>query len=329
MADLTTKYLGLTLRNPIIVGSSGLTNSAKKIKELEEHGAGAVVLKSIFEEEITNEYESILKESEILGYSEDKLDYLDYQIRQEKLDKYLKLISEAKKESFIPIIASINCKSSHEWIYFAKKFQEAGADALEINMFVLPTDFEKTENEIQKIYFDIIQKLLKEVSIPISLKISHYFTNLGAIIKKLSETGIAGLTLFNRFYSPDFDVDKLEVTAGNVLSSPEEITMSLRWIAMMSKKVNCDLAASTGVHSGKDAVKQILAGASAVQIVSTLYKNGTFQIHEIVQELKRWMKAKGFERIDDFKAKMSQDKSNNPEIYERVQFMKYFSGKKE
>lgn len=327
MIDLTTKYAGLTLRNPIIIGSSGLTSSVKKIKELEENGAGAVVLKSIFEEEITNEYESIILEYEKQGYAAEKIDYLDIHIKKEKLENYLQLISDTKKEVFIPVIASINCKSSHEWTYFARKFQNAGADALEINMFILPKDFNKSETEIEKIYFDVVQKILKEVTIPVTLKISHYFTNIGAMIKNLSESGIAGLVLFNRFYNPDIDTDKLEITTSNIFSSPEDIAMSLRWIAIMHKKVKCDLAASTGIHSGNDVIKQILAGASAVQIVSSIYKKGVHQISDIIKEMDIWMKSKGFDSIKEFKGVLSQDKSNNPELFERVQFMRYFSGK--
>jgi dihydroorotate dehydrogenase (fumarate) len=326
MVDLSTQYLGMTLKNPVIAGSSGLTNSVKNIRDFEANGAGAVVLKSIFEEEIAFEYEDILKEASEEGVNLDQFDYYDFQIKGEKLDKYTTLIEESKKSVSIPVIASINCVYSHEWTSFAKQLQTAGADALELNMFFLPTEFDRTTEEKEKAYFQIIEKVQKEITIPIALKISYYFSNLGPMIQKLSETGIAGLVLFNRFYSPDFDIDKMEVVSSNVFSSPSDLPISLRWIAIMAERVDCDLAASTGVHDGAALIKQILAGADAVQVASTLYKNGKGQIAEMLKTLEEWMEKKGFSRLADFKGKMSQARSSNPAAFERVQFMRYFGG---
>ncbi|MGD9088969.1 MAG: dihydroorotate dehydrogenase-like protein [Desulfobacterales bacterium] len=326
MADLTTHYLGLKLKNPLIAGSSGLSNSVKGVKEFEDNGAGAVVLKSIFEEEIVFEYDDVLKEAREEGVNLDQFDYYDYQIKGEKLKKYTGLISECKKSVSIPVIASINCVYSHEWTAFAKHLQDAGADALELNMFFLPSDFARTTEEKEKAYFQIIENVKKTVSIPIALKISYYFSNLGPMIQQLSETGIAGLVLFNRFYSPDFDIDKLEVVSSNVFSNPSDLHLSLRWIAIMAERVSCDLAASTGVHDGNALIKQILAGANAVQVVSSLYKNGKGQIKTMLSILEEWMTKKGFNKLSDFRGKMSQAKSSNPAAYERVQFMRYFGG---
>ncbi len=326
MVDLSTQYLGMTLKNPVIAGSSGLTNSVKNIRDFEANGAGAVVLKSIFEEEIAFEYEDILKEASEEGVSLDQFDYYDFHIKGEKLDKYTTLIEESKKSVSIPVIASINCVYSHEWTSFAKQLQTAGADALELNMFFLPTEFDRTTEEKEKAYFQIIEKVQKEVSIPIALKISYYFSNLGPMIQKLSETGVAGLVLFNRFYSPDFDIDKMEVVSSSVFSTPSDLPISLRWIAIMAERVSCDLAASTGVHDGTALIKQILAGADAVQVASTLYKNGKGQIAEMLKTIEEWMAKKGYNSLADFKGKMSQAKSSNPAAYERVQFMKYFGG---
>jgi dihydroorotate dehydrogenase (fumarate) len=328
MVDLSTQYLGMKLKNPVIAGSSGLTNSVRSIQDLEESGAGAVVLKSIFEEEIALEYEDILQEASAEGVNLDQFDYYDFHIKGEKLDKYTALIEESKKSVSIPVIASINCVYSHEWTSFAKQLQTAGADALELNMFFLPSEFERTSQEKEKAYFQIIEKVQKEVTIPVALKISYYFSNLGPMIQKLSETGIAGLVLFNRFYSPDFDIDKLEVVSSNVFSAPSDLPISLRWIAIMAERVSCDLAASTGVHDGTALIKQILAGANAVQVASTLYKNGKGQISEMLSTLEAWMDKKSYGSLSDFRGKMSQAKSSNPAAYERVQFMKYFGGKK-
>jgi dihydroorotate dehydrogenase (fumarate) len=326
MVDLSTQYLGMALKNPVIAGSSGLTNSVKSIQELEKNGAAAVVLKSIFEEEIAFEYDDILKEASEEGVNLDQFDYYDFHIKGEKLDRYTTLIAESKKAVSIPVIASINCVYSHEWTSFAKQLQSAGADALELNMFFLPTEFGRTSEEKEKAYFQIIEKIQKEVTIPIALKISYYFSNLGPMIQKLSETGIAGLVLFNRFYSPDFDIDKMEVVSSNVFSSPSDLSISLRWIAIMAERVKCDLAASTGVHDGAALIKELLAGADAVQVASTLYQNGKGRIGEMLKTLQEWMADKGYERLADFRGKMSQAESSNPAAYERVQFMKYFGG---
>lgn len=327
MADLSTQYLGMTLKNPVIAGSSGLTNSVKSIKQLEEGGAGAVVLKSIFEEEIAFEYDDILKEAESKGYDLDQFDYYDYKIKEDNLNKYTALISESKKSVSIPVIASVNCVYSHEWLAFVSQIEKAGADALELNMFFLPSDFERTSAEKEAAYFQIIEKVQKAVTIPISLKISYYFSNLGPMIQRLSETGVAGLVLFNRFFSPDFDIEKFEVVSSNTFSAPSDLSISLRWIAIMAERVKCDLAASTGVHDGTAVIKQLLAGATAVQVVSTLYKNDPGYIQEMLKTLEEWMTKKGFNSISDFRGKMSQAKSSNPAAYERMQFMKYFGGK--
>ena len=338
MVDLSTDYLGLKLKNPVIVGSSGLTNSVQSIKELEDKGAGAVVLKSIFEEEIAFEYEDILKEAKSKGYVpkyfdydgyKNQFDYYDYKIRDDNLNKYTALIQESKSSVSIPVIASINCfLYSLEWIAYAKFLEQAGADALELNMFFLPSDSSRTSEEKERTYFRIVEKIQKEVSIPVALKISYYFSNLGLMIQNLSKTGINGLVLFNRFFSPDFDIDKFEVKPSFVFSTPSELSISLRWIAIMAEKVNCDLAASTGVHDGNAVIKQILAGANAVQVVSCLYKNGKGYLREMLSRLENWMASKGFSSLSDFRGKMSQKKSTDPAIYERVQFMRYFGGKK-
>lgn len=331
MVDLTTQYAGLKLKNPLIVGSSGLTETVEGIQQLEKNGAGAVVLKSLFEEEIIAEMDANLQRmaSESFIYPE-TLEFYEHDDTHEELSsKYLDLIRSAKRAVQIPVIASINCVSANEWTYFPKQIQQAGADALELNVFVLPSDFSRSAQENEQIYFDIVKEVKKQVSIPVSLKISYYFSNLGATIQKLSQSGIESLVLFNRFYSPDFDLDKLEVVSSNVLSSPSDLSISLRWVAIMSQRVQCDLAASTGVHSGKGLIKQLLAGANAVQVVSSIYKHGFAQIGHILAEAEAWMIESGYESIDQFRGKMSQAQSSNPAAYERVQFMKYFRGYKQ
>ena len=328
MADLSVNYMGLKLRNPIIAASSGLTNSLNDIIEFERKGAGAVVLKSIFEEEIRRELEKDLTSMHMESFLyPETMEYYDNYAEDDSLTNHLKLIREAKKAVKIPIIASINCVTAEKWPYYAQTLQDAGADALELNVFVLPSDFNKTSAENEQVYFDIIKEVKKHVKIPIALKISYYSANLGAFIQKLSNTEIDSIILFNRFYSPDIDINNLDVLSSNVLSHPEELPISLRWIAIMSERVGCDLAASTGIHDGAAIIKQLLAGANAVQIASAFYKNGKGVIENMLDDLSTWMDQKKFKKIDDFRGKLSQEKSQNPAAYERVQFMKYFSGK--
>jgi dihydroorotate dehydrogenase (fumarate) len=326
--DLRTSYLGFTLQNPIIVGSCGYTYSVKDVKSLVENGAAAIVLKSIFEEEIVWEMKSNLAQMQrpMTIYPE-IYDFFDLETIEDSVTKYLNLISECKKEVDVPIIASVNCISSHEWVPFARRIEEAGADALELNIFIMPSDLNRTSQENEKMYFEIIDSVLSVAKIPVAVKLSYYFTNLASMIKQISERGVKGIVLFNRFFEPDFDLDTFTVVPTNVLSSPSDLGKSLRWIAIMSERVNCDLCASTGVHDGKAVIKQILAGAKAVQIASAIYRKGPKVIGEMLEEIKNWMNEKGFNSLDDFRGRMSQSRSLNPAAYERAQFMHYFSEK--
>jgi len=328
MADLTTTYMGLKLRNPIIAASSGLTNSVDDIKEFEENGAGAVVLKSIFEEDIRRDLKDdmITMNKDSFLYPE-TMDYYDNYEQDDSLTNYLRLIREAKQAVNIPIIASINCVTSEKWPYYAETLQDAGADALELNVFVMPSDLTRTGEQNEKVYFDVVKEVKKHVKIPISLKISYYSSSLGSFIQKLSKTGVDGLVLFNRFYSPDIDINNFEILSTNVTSSAKELPISLRWIGIMYNRVGCDLAASTGVHDGSAVIKQILAGANAVQMASTFYQNGKGIIKNMLEDLTTWMSTHEYKSLNDFRGKMSQEKTKNPAAYERMQFMKYFSGK--
>ncbi|MCK4880189.1 MAG: dihydroorotate dehydrogenase-like protein [Bacteroidales bacterium] len=325
--NLTTSYLGLELKNPIIVGSSGLTGTLDGIVSLEKHGAGAVVMKSIFEEEILLEVKEQVKEAEknpmIYSGLSETLDYIDLHIREDNLGKFLQLIRDAKKAVSIPIIGSINCISNEDWTHFTKRMEEAGADALELNIFLNPADFKN--KEFEKAYFRIIEKVLATVKIPVAIKISKYFTRLGLSVKALSETGVSGLVMFNRFYSPDIDIEKMVLSTPQMFSTREEQKETLRWIAIMSERVNCDLAASTGIHTGEDVIKMLLAGATAIQVVSTLYINGPEQINKMLTKLNHWMSDKGFDSVDQFRGKISRKYGADPAAFERMQFMKHFS----
>ena len=324
MPDLSIKYLGLSLKSPVIAGSCSLTHSIDHLKAIEKAGAGAVVLKSVFEEEIYLEY---AHEFEKLGPMDNNLEFLDYydlEIRKENLKHYLQLISDAKAQLSIPVIASINCVTSQEWGFFAKKIEAAGADALELNMFMSPTNLAMTSQDNETAYFDVITRVTHKISIPVSVKISPFFSNLGGMIRDISFSGVGGIVLFNRFYSPDIDINKETIHGTNVLSHESDYLLTLRWLAMMSNRVNCDLASSTGVHSWETAVKMILAGSQAVQVASALYDKGFGFIGEINEKLSAWMTEHHYENIDSFRGKLSQDNSVNPSEFERVQFMKNF-----
>ncbi len=326
MVNLTTKYMGLSLRNPIIVGSSGLTSSTENIIEIERNGAGAVVLKSLFEEQIHYAASHTLMQDEYTNLYPEAEDYIRNYTAENDVNKYLNLISETKKAVDIPIIASINCISDTKWISYAKKIEDAGADGLELNIAVLPSNPDKGGRENEEIYFAIIEKVTKNLNIPVALKPSYYFSGLAQTLTKLSWTDISALVLFNRFYSPDIDIEHEEVKSSFIFSAPSDLPLSLRWVAMLSPHVKCDIAASTGVHSGEALIKQLLAGATAVQIASVLYKKGFKEIGTMVEELGTWMDRHGYSTPDDFRGKLSVSKAENPASYERIQFMKHYSG---
>lgn len=327
MLDLGTRYMGLALANPLIAGSSALTATVDGVKRAEKGGVGAVVLKSIFEEEIAAEYEGALAEAKAKGMSLESYEYYDYEVRGDRIASYADLVRGAKKAVRIPVIASINCTYSHEWVTFARELEAAGADGIELNMFFLPSDLKRSSEEREKDYLAVIDKILKQVRIPVALKISPYFSTLAQMIQKLSGTGVAAIVLFNRFYSIDFDVEKLAVTSGPGLSVPAEISLPLRWVALMARRVSCDLAASTGVHDSTGLIKMLLAGAKAVQAVSSLSANGAGHAGVILPGLTDWMQRHGFKALSDFRGKLSQAESEDPAAYERVQFMKHYGGK--
>lgn len=324
MADITSSYMGLKLASPVIVGSSGLTNKLENIKTFEQLGAGAVVLKSLFEEQIRQEALHEVHHNEAI-YPE-AFDYISNYSKEQHLNRYLDLINQASNAVKMPVIASVNCISGEEWTSFVKRFETAGASAIELNIFVLPSDPYRTSADNEQLYTNIITNVLETVNIPVSVKISYYFSALAKIVTEMSWTGIKGIVMFNRFYSPDIDIEKLKVDTSHVFSTPEEISTSLRWIAMLSKNLQCDVCASTGVHDGTGVVKQMLAGAKAVQVVSTLYKNGFNRILEMNQFVNSWMERKGYEKTSDFIGKLSYKNTENPAAFERVQFMKYLAG---
>jgi dihydroorotate dehydrogenase (fumarate) len=324
MVDLKTTYMGLELRNPVIVGSSGLTATVESIKELADAGAGAVVLKSLFEEQILMSIEASMSHlSEAFRYpgAEDHLRYFE---KKHALDEYLKLIKDAKQAVDIPVIASVNCMSDGEWTSFAKEIEAAGADGLELNIFILPADPEMSGEEIRARYFSIIKNVRAVTSLPLAVKISSYFDAAAAMMQRLSHTEISGMVLFNRFYNPDIDLDAEQMASGDAYSHPGDFANSLRWIGLMHGNVDCDLCASTGVHDGDTALKMLLAGADAVQMVSAVYTRGAAHVASVITRMQQWMHQHNYTSIAQMKGKLSQANLREGALYERVQFMKHF-----
>jgi dihydroorotate dehydrogenase (fumarate) len=327
MADLSTKYMGLNLRNPIIVGSSGLTETVEKVEACAEAGAGAVVLKSIFEEQILHDVGKLAKASDVSYWHAEAADYINQYGREHAVDAYVRLMREAKERVAIPVIASIHCVSVGAWTEFAKRAEDVGVDALELNVYVTPADRRLNARDNERLYVDIVKAVKKAASLPVALKIGRPFSSLPEMATELGYAGVDALVLFNRFRRIDFDIEKLALVPGNLLSSPDEMAVPLRWVSLLSGDVDYDIAATTGVHDGKGVVKQLLAGARAVQICSALYQKGVGHIAAMLAEVEDWMKRHGHASIDDFRGKLSQEASKNPAAYERLQFMKASLGK--
>jgi dihydroorotate dehydrogenase (fumarate) len=320
MPDLTTQYLGLTLPNPVIAGSSGLTQNLDGVRRCADAGAGAIVLKSIFEEEIQGEVDRLVASTGDVTYRLEAEEYLNRFGREDAMAGYLQLIRDAKKAIQVPVVASVNCTTAGGWIDYARHVAEAGADALELNVFLLPADIGRDGVSYERVYFEIAEQVTQAVSIPVALKIGPYFSSLARTLDRLSRTGIKGLVLFNRFYRIDFDIEAMTLTSGSRLSTPGEMEVPLRWISILSGRVGCDLAATTGVHDGQGVVKQLLAGAAAVQVCSALYRDGEGAIGKMVNELSAWMDRHRFTELPQFKGRLRQRGREDPAAYERVQF---------
>ena len=323
MIDLKTQYAGLTLRNPIIVGSSGLTNNAERNKEFEKAGAGAIVLKSLFEEQIEAQSDALMQDQD---YPE-AMDYIRGYVKANQINDYLNLIRESKQLCTIPIIASVNCYKADAWTDFARQIEEAGADALELNVFFMETDLQRV-TDVEQLYARIIRDVKKSVSIPVIIKLGKNFSNIPALVHTLKVNGADAVTMFNRFYQPDIDINSLQIVSGNVFSSHSDLSETLRWTAIVSGKVpGIDISCSTGVHDWEDVIKCLLAGASTVQMCSALYAHGGEIIAQILTCIEEWMHQVHYESVSQFRGKLSYANIPNPSLYERSQFMKYFANR--
>ena len=324
MPNLETTYMNLKLKNPIIVASSGLTKSIDRLKVCEEQGAGAVVLKSIFEEVISKEDFGL---SELTDYHTEVYDYIRSNLEMQYGPKdYCDLIEKSKKELSIPVIASINCVSDQWWPRYAVQIQESGADALELNIYSTPIDPGKTGSEIEKIYIEIVEAVRQKIQIPIAVKITNQITSLPNLVKQLSDKGADAVVMFNRFTEPDIDIKTLDLKTTFHFSTANEMYNSLKWISILSGKTDCDLAATTGIHTFESIIKMLLAGASAVEIASVLYKNGVEKISLFIKEIENWMQSNNFNTIEQFKGMASLQKTEKTDHFLRAQFIDKIRG---
>ncbi|MBN1755876.1 dihydroorotate dehydrogenase-like protein [bacterium] len=326
MPDLSTSYMGLTLRNPLLVASSGLTKTAEGVKKCADAGAGAVVLKSLFEEQIEIEPMGIIEKHLGVYQHAEAFEYVRRMGMELGPYDYLRLIEEARRSTDIPIIASLNCISPRWWVDYARQIESAGAHALELNISMIPTRPNITSEQIEEQYFTILDGVKKGINIPIAVKIGPYFTSMARVANELSKRGADALVIFNRFYQPDFDIDKMDLTYSYQFSSPAEIHFPLRWIALLAGNLKTQIAASTGIHDGAGAVKYLLAGATVTQLCSVLYKQGLVSINQILDFIQGWMEQHNFQNLGQMRGIMSQKLSNKPEAYERLQYIKALTG---
>lgn len=320
--DLKTDFMGLELKNPLVVSSSPLSMNTDNLRACESHGASAAVLRSLYEEQIVSEMEGKLDQEDMYFWYPEAADHVRNISKGQILRPYLNYIEKAKNEVSIPIIASINCHRAGSWVSFAREIEKAGADAIELNVSThLPHDSTTEARDFEKAIMDVVSEVKKQVSIPVSVKIGPYFTNIIAVARGLEKAGADSLVVFNRYYRPDIDIEQLEVTSENYLSSPGELSQSLRWVGVLSQQVKCDLAANTGVHDYEGVVKQLLAGATVTQFCSVLYIQGLAYITTMLEDLKWWMKQKRFSSVEDFRGKMVDDRLNTAQ-FEQVHFVR-------
>jgi len=326
MVDLSTTYMGIPLRNPLMVASCGLVKDAEGVKRAEQAGAGAVVLKSLFEEQLQVEADELDSQMKAHAHPE-ALAYVRSEVGMRfGAADYAKRVEASKKAVSIPVIASINCVSARWWIPYAKEIASAGPDALELNISRMPADPDCPGEAIERLYYSIVEDVRAAVDIPLAVKVGPYFTSFAYVAQQLAARGASALVLFNRFYRPDISVTRLEPTAARPFSSPEEISLPLRWIALLAGKVPCDLAASTGVHDAQGLIKLLLAGASVVQACSTFYLEGFEQIGRMLDGLQVWMKKHQCADLEQVRQKMQPLLSEQPEGFERLQYIKIFGG---
>jgi dihydroorotate dehydrogenase (fumarate) len=322
--SLTTNYLGLVLKNPIVASSSPLSHSVDSIRRLEDAGASAVVMYSLFEEQIT--FESSYVDHYLRSGTNSFAESLSFFPEMDQYnvwpDEYLNLIRRAKESVDIPIIGSLNGVSAGGWINYASLIEDAGADALELNVYYVPTDLDLTGQEVEHIYLQMLRSVKRAVTIPLAMKLSPYFSSLGNIAKRMVDEGADGLVLFNRFYQPDLDLETLQVAPRLVLSNSNELRLPLRWVAILYGRLLADMAITTGVHTSEDVLKSLMAGAKVTMMASELLQNGVRRIKEILNEIEKWMDEREYASVAQMIGSMSQQHCAEPAAFERANYMK-------
>ncbi len=325
--NLTTTYLGLKLRTPLVVGASPLSEEIDNLKRMEDAGAAAVVLYSLFEEQLRQDRAELVHNLE--QGTESFAEALTYFPEPEEFhlgpEEYLKHIAKAKKATRLPIIASLNGSSPGGWTHYARLIQQAGADALELNIYYIPTDFNLSGTAVEQTYLDILKAAKSEVTIPVAVKLSPFFSNFANMAKRLDDAGANGLVLFNRFYQPDIDLETLEVKPNILLSTPMAMRVPLRWIAILYGHVRASLAATSGIHRASDVLKMLMAGADVTMLCSVLIRHGVRQISTIERDLVAWLEEREYESVSQLKGSLSQKNCPAPGEFERAQYMRAIS----
>ena len=321
MANLRTKYLGIELKNPIIVGASNLVTEPDIVKKLEKAGAAAIVYKSLFEEQI--QLESYELEDQLEEYNERHAEMISLfpDIKHAGPAEHLHLLEKMKKSVSIPVIASLNCVYPETWTDYAKKLEETGVDALELNFYAVPRDFQTEGNQIVEEQIRVIGEVKKTVNIPVSVKLSPFYTNILKVVVEMDKAGADGFVLFNRLFQPDIHLEKEEHHYPYHLSHEDDNRLSLRFAGLLYDEIMADICSNTGIYSGLDVIKMILAGANAVQVVSTLYRNKPDHIAVMLQEMEQWMDKKHYEKPGDFRGKLSRKHLTDPFAYKRAQYV--------
>ncbi|ALF52730.1 dihydroorotate dehydrogenase [Nostoc piscinale CENA21] len=322
--DITTTYMGMQLRSPLVPSSSPLTENIDNIQRMEDAGAGAVVMHSLFEEQLS--LESYELHHHLTYGTESFAESLTYFPEPERFrigpDEYLELIHKAKEKVDIPIIASLNGSSLDGWTDYARLLKQAGISALELNIYYVQTDTELPGEDIEESYVNMVRNVKASVNVPVAVKLSPYFTNMANFAQRLDDAGADALVLFNRFYQPDINLETLEVQPNVLLSTPQDIRLPLRWIAILYDRINADLAATSGIHNGQDVLKMLMVGANITMLCSVLLHQGINHIHCIEEEMRQWMEKHEYESVRQLQGSMSQKNCPNPSAFERAQYMK-------
>ncbi len=323
MSALSTTYLGLNLKNPLVIAASPFSKTLEKARKVEEAGASAIVMHSLFEEQII--HESMELDHFLSGSADTSAEALSYFPDSDKYlvgpEKYLKQVSDLKKALKIPVIGSLNGVSKGGWTNYAKQIQEAGADALELNLYYIPTDLDLTAQELENAQVELVAEVKSAISIPLAVKLSPFFTALPNFARRVVEAGASGLTLFNRFYQPDFDLEEMKINPSLELSASAEMRLPLRWVSILYGKVNADFALTSGVHTATDVVKAMMAGAKVTMMASALLQGGEQVIPSMLADLEAWMKEKDYASIQQMQGSMSQKSVKEPAAFERANYM--------